>query len=1447
MLLVLGLGSITDAVAQTGDVFWFDVPEHVRYRHDDYSVYLHVTSLGRPVEVEIDLPAEGHIGFKPITFSLKAGEEKKIQLGAKGPGRTNRNLGAILGDQGYNSNEALALHYGNTRNFNQLIDCPAKDRPKYIENLLAWAESDAADYSGAINKAHPVVNRTNKGVRMRAFELDASGNRLPQNTTNRLISSYLEMGMENSYEILVLKGANALGSSFVVPMQDMVSIGWKNRYHTLNPAPAYSSMNIVATEDETLVRVVTPYPIFLKETGRYGGVKLTRAGTGSTGGTTGYAYDLWFEKAGQSSILAPYAKRERYYYYGKDKWGLWEWKQGYLSDQYQVMADAETYPAEEKAYVGLGGTTIDVVGGKKKVAVTVRTDDASGKDEHDRKLVYGSSVSSNGPDYIADQLVPVDFFGSTYVAIPGKRGSHKAHEWLFITAVEDGTEVRAWYNKNSVAKLPKPNDKLPVNKKVSLQRGEQISLLISGYGTVSVVASKAVGVFQVTGMQETANAGQRAGGLLPPLPVGPKACRGTRSVVLSRPQDMDFYLNLVAFWDSDPEISAIGNFKLEKFNGTEFVPDNSTGAKRFLAVLNDEARLSDGLSIPSWSPETNWTKLPNPGTGTNKDLKRWRYLQIQMNKSRFMVGDFLKIGVPYRLTNGKNVFQLGVLHGNAKYDPSNPKPQNMEYGTFSDFVDMGKEAPVMNITTNMDVSQLSSCNTGKLELKTTLTEGLKYKWFMCDDEGNENGGQTAIYMLGDKEKEEVEVTVPSAPGKYYVGLNVRGYCTSGASAILPLKVGANIKLNLEGLPSGDVCVPLGEEHTYGFKAMGLQHADEIEWSYQLPHKRGLKAGTTSYEFLEPEFAGEQLIARKSIATPGTSANVEFTSTGDVLEQGFMTSVFNDWDALKAETGGTPWYPMKLKVTARNKGGCVVTKEEEVNVYQGVSKPIIGVFKTSDNTLLNPSTMVCPPREAYAQPDFGTGEPPSNLTYAWTSDVPGVGATDKEKLGDFELKNTGSTAKTFNFGLTVTPKGVAGCQVTADPLALKVDAVFKFNGLVTGGPTSNPVLNGIAPGEETVSAVVQGEASYAWQLLRGSTVVKTGNKKDFKLPTGPALAPGSYTIKLTVRSECGGSKEASRTFKIVKAYTVSFRDPDAPSYKQERTIEDGGTLIAPETAPTPPKDASLKEWKNQADATDRYKVGDTQIKKDVTLIPVWEYKVTFDGNGAPSGAILPSNRVQMVEKGEQAIEPALPTWLGHKFEGWYTTSTCKDADKYAFSTAINAPRTLYAKWAVVHSVTIDPKNDTGQKRIYAYDGKKLRVGTDIEEDPSAPTALRKPKHWMGWEREQAGTSTPFDPRVDAITGPATIAGVWGFQATFDASSAEGSPAIAPQVKRSDRPYDEPTIRLERKGYTHAGWEYEKGSSWPRWRFTTSAGFMQRDITLRPMWSAKDVKVRFMLNG
>ena len=181
-----------------------------------------------------------------------------------------------------------------------------------------------------------------------------------------------------------------------------------------------------------------------------------------------------------------------------------------------------------------------------------------------------------------------------------------------------------------------------------------------------------------------------------------------------------------------------------------------------------------------------------------------------------------------------------------------------------------------------------------------------------------------------------------------------------------------------------------------------------------------------------------------------------------------------------------------------------------------------------------------------------------------------------------------------------------------------------------------------------------------------------------------------------------------------------------------------------------------------------------------------------------GALGGTYATQIVQTGETAIEPDVPSRQGYQFTDWYLDDT-----KYDFNTAVTGNMTLTAKWTA-NSYTIAFDTDGGS----AVAPITQDYGTDITA-PAAPT--KTGYTFMGW-----------DPALPA-TMPAedmTLTAQWRinrYTVTFD---TDGGSEVAPITQNYGTDITAPADPT-RGGYTFIGWDKAIPATMPAGDMTITA--------------------------
>ena len=181
-----------------------------------------------------------------------------------------------------------------------------------------------------------------------------------------------------------------------------------------------------------------------------------------------------------------------------------------------------------------------------------------------------------------------------------------------------------------------------------------------------------------------------------------------------------------------------------------------------------------------------------------------------------------------------------------------------------------------------------------------------------------------------------------------------------------------------------------------------------------------------------------------------------------------------------------------------------------------------------------------------------------------------------------------------------------------------------------------------------------------------------------------------------------------------------------------------------------------------------------------------------------GALGGTYATQIVQAGEKAIEPDVPSRQGYQFTDWYLDDT-----KYDFNTAVTGNMTLTAKWtANSYTITFDTNGGSAVAPITQDYGTAIAA-------PANPT--REGYTFMGWNPVLPATMPAEDM---------TITAQWRinrYTVTFD---TDGGSAVAPITQDYGTAITAPADPT-RGGYTFIGWDTEIPTTMPAENMTITA--------------------------
>ncbi len=184
--------------------------------------------------------------------------------------------------------------------------------------------------------------------------------------------------------------------------------------------------------------------------------------------------------------------------------------------------------------------------------------------------------------------------------------------------------------------------------------------------------------------------------------------------------------------------------------------------------------------------------------------------------------------------------------------------------------------------------------------------------------------------------------------------------------------------------------------------------------------------------------------------------------------------------------------------------------------------------------------------------------------------------------------------------------------------------------------------------------------------------------------------------------------------------------------------------------------------------------------------------------------------QIVQAGEKAIEPDVPSRQGYQFTDWYLDDT-----KYDFDTAVTEDMTLTARWtANQYTITFDTDGGSAIEPITQDYGTQITA-------PADPT--REGYTFIGWDK-----AIPATMPAENLT----ITAQWTinqYTITFDTAGGSAIAPIAPITQDYGTPITAPADPT-REGYTFAGWDKAIPATMPAENMTITAQWTINQYTI-----------------
>jgi uncharacterized protein (TIGR02145 family)/uncharacterized repeat protein (TIGR02543 family) len=285
--------------------------------------------------------------------------------------------------------------------------------------------------------------------------------------------------------------------------------------------------------------------------------------------------------------------------------------------------------------------------------------------------------------------------------------------------------------------------------------------------------------------------------------------------------------------------------------------------------------------------------------------------------------------------------------------------------------------------------------------------------------------------------------------------------------------------------------------------------------------------------------------------------------------------------------------------------------------------------------------------------------------------------------------------------------------------------------------NQPVANKVKIGGTAIFSATATGTNLKYQWQKGTADISGANASTLTL-SSVGTADNGYMYRCVISNSADTVISNPAALTIV--YTITYMGNgsltgsvpiDSIVYPQNMVVsikDNTGSLVKPGN--------TFSGWNRLQNGTGKtYQPSDTLIMgtENVLLYAKWNvdsFTVSFESNG---GSAVAS---QKIAYNGYVRELVVPTKPGFVFAGWFSNQSLTTS--FDFTTAITSPRTLYAKWNPVFTVTYNPNGGSGAVPV---DTNKYQNG-QIVTVLGAGSLNRTNYTFAGWNTQADTLGTNF---------------------------------------------------------------------------------------------------------